>query len=127
MPPCRLQGFRVLALARGWVSVDRRGCRGALACMVSALQKRLPVLPVHKGSVNTQGPQFLHYMDTIIQLARELDDLHRYWDREGGFYLANVLRYIEQNPRVPLTDVPDITRVRGYGGRSPDAVLYQVL
>ena len=41
--------------------------------------------------------------------------------------MAQVLRYIQNNPNVPLKDVPHLSRTRGAAGRNPDGILYQVL
>ena len=108
-------------------SRSQGGSRGdpSTSSLVSALQKRMPSIPVKHGAVDTQGSQFLHYMDTIIQLARESAD--RGGDPEGGLYLAKVLKYIEQNPRIPLQDVPHLSRTRGAEGDSPDWIMYRVL
>ena len=97
------------------------------AKLVSSLLKRMPKLPVKHGAVDTTGSEFSHYMATIIQLATELNDVPRGGDSEGGFYLAQVLRYIQNNPNVPLKDVPHLSRTRGAEGRNPDGILYQVL
>ena len=108
-------------------SRSQGGSRGdpSTSSLVSALQKRMPSIPVKHGAVDTQGSQFLHYMDTIIQLARESADSGG--DPEGGLYLAKALKYIEQNPRIPLQDVPHLSRTRGAEGDSPDWIMYRVL
>jgi len=67
------------------------------------------------------------YRDTIIQLAKELDDLLQFGDPEDGFYLATVLRYIEKNPYVLLKDVPHLQRTWGYAGSRPDGILWRVI
>jgi len=103
------------------------GSRGDTSGLVTSLLKRMPKLPVKHGEVDTTGSEFSHYMATIIQLATELNDVPRGGDSEGGFYLAQVLRYIQNNPNVPLKDVPHLSRTRGAEGRNPDGILYQVL
>jgi len=96
--------------------------------LVDSFLKRMPPLPVKHGMVDHLSSEFLHYRDTIIQLAQELDDLTQFGDPAEGFYLATVLRYIEQNPYVLLKDVPHLQRTRGSAGRCrPDSIMWRVL
>ena len=78
--------------ALGGISRSQGGYREPPDLVVS-LRKRMPDLLVKHGIVDHQSSAFLHYRDTIIQLAKELDDLLQFGDPEGGFYLVTVLRY----------------------------------
>ena len=93
--------------ALGGISRSQGGYREPPDLVVS-LRKRMPDLPVKHRIVDHQSSAFLHYRDTTIQLAKELDDLLQFGDPEDGFYLATVLRYIEKNPYVLLKDVPHL-------------------
>ena len=80
------------------------------------------------GLWTTKAPSFSTTGTRLFSLPRKvLDDLSQFGDPTDGFYLATVLRYIEQIPYVLLKDVPYLQNTRGYAGRRPDGIMWRVL
>jgi hypothetical protein len=63
--------------ALGSMSRSQGGYRETTDLVVSLID-RMPALPVKHGIVDHHSSEFLHYRDTIILLAKELDDLTQF-------------------------------------------------